>query len=68
MTTAMSLLNIMSFFRLVDNSVYLNQIQGINSISEQIKSVQTSEQYACVCVCKLHELLVCLFCNFLYFQ
>ena len=38
MTTAMSLLNIMSFFHLVDDFVDLNQIpkSAVNSISEQM--------------------------------
>ena len=52
-TTAMPLLNIMSFFYLVDNFEYLNLIQwetAFNNISERINpfKCQSSE-----CVCKL---------------
>ena len=46
MTTAMSLLNIMSFFHLVDDFVYLNH----SSISEQINLFK-HQSSVCVCVC-----------------
>ena len=52
MTTAMSLLN-MSFFHLVDN---INLFKSHSSVC------------ACVCVCKLHKLVVCLLCNFCIFN
>ena len=54
MTTAMSLLNVMSFFHLVDNFVYLNQIVSVvNSISEQINLFKRqSSVCVCLCVCE----------------
>ena len=53
----MSLLNITSFFYLVDDFVYLNQI--VNSISEQINLFKRqSSVCVCVSVRKLRKLLV----------
>ena len=70
MTTAMSLLNIMSYFHLVDDFAYLNQIQSNKNLFKRQSS-------ACVCVCggggggrmcKLRKLLVCLLCNVCIFN
>ena len=61
MTTAMSVLNIMSFVHLVDDFAYLNQIKfcsAVNSISEQINLFKRQSSVCvgvcvsvCVCVC-----------------
>ena len=59
MTTSMSLLNIMSFFHLVDDFAYLNQIEfcfAVNSISKQINLFKC---HSSVCVCVRARARVC---------
>ena len=53
MTTAMSLLNIMSFFHLIDDFAYRNLIQycsAVDGISEQVNPFKRQSS-VCMCVC-----------------
>ena len=74
MTTAMSLLNIMSFIHLVDDFAYRNLISAVSSISEQINLLKRQSSVcvcvpgACVRVCELRKLLVYCQCNFCIFN
>ena len=65
MTIAMSSLNIMSFFHLVDDFAYLNTVSlsrqsAVKSISEQINQFKRqSSVCVCVCVCVCECVCAC---------
>ena len=72
MTTAMSLLNVTSFFHLVEDFWRCNTLghliqSAVNIFSEQInpfkrQSSASARARARVCVCKISKWLVCLIC------